>query len=80
MITTLDAESIEAVAQSFLQVADNLALANMRMIELIRMGSSLKEEKEAIDAMGLNAPETIRALRCLAMRLDRGALGKFEAA
>ena len=78
MIPIIDQDSVELVAQRFLAVSDSIGECDLIMRDLIRTGSSIKEEREAIEKFGFAMPDVIRALRAMAMRLDRNALGKYE--
>ena len=64
-------------AMVLMNVAERIQDADMLIRDSIRSGGPLRNEKQAVDLFGEAAPTVVRALREMAMRLDRDALGKF---
>ena len=66
------------LALALMVIANGVLTSKEQVQDLVRTpGHPIREEREALDALWTQGPEVARALNILAMRLDRGALGKF---
>ena len=69
----------EKIAQTLLQHSFSLASAHQIIRELCHTApEAIRAEMDALDAMDDHAENLVRAMRQIAMRLDRAALCKFN--
>ena len=75
MITS---EKAEKIAQDLLLFADRLGQTIKDIDNMGREGwQAIKDEPEAYEKIVLEGPDFLNAIKSIAMRLDRAALGKY---
>ena len=74
---TISAELAEQKAAKMLDLSNKLASIVVEITQMGRSGwQAILDESESWENIDTHAPEVIRALRIIAMRLDRAALIK----
>ena len=69
----------EKIAQMLMMHATQLSSAHEMIRELCHTApDAIRAEMEALDAMDDHAENLVSAMRSIAMRLDRAAMGKFD--
>jgi len=77
MSIEITAEYAEEAAQDLLKAANNLGAIVARVDYMGRHNwQAIKDEKDAYETIVLSGGDVVKALRVMAMRLDRAALGK----
>jgi hypothetical protein len=69
----------EKIAQLLMMHATQLSKAHQIIRELCNTApDTMRAEMDSLDAMDDHAERLVSAMRSIAMRLDRGAMGKFN--
>ena len=75
----LEPSGCEKIAQMLMMHATQLSSAHQIIRDLCDTApDTIRSEMDALDAMDDHAENLVVAMRSIAMRLDRGAMGKFD--